>query len=393
MEKRKILVTRPQLPPLNEFIPLLADIWESRWLTNNGKFHQEFEKALAAYLGVPYVCLFANGTLALMAALQCLRIKGEVITTPYSFVATTHSLWWNGIKPVFVDIDPEYGNIDPRLIESAITPQTTAILPVHVYGNPCNVEKIQNLADIYGLKVIYDAAHAFGVRKNGSSIFNYGDLSIVSFHATKVFNTIEGGAIICHDLKTKKRIDYLKNFGIANETTVVAPGINAKMNEIQAAYGLLQLKYFDTVIDARKHITEKYREGLKDIPGVHYLVEAEGVDYNYSYFPVFIDENEYGKSRDEVYEALKKKDIYGRRYFYPLISEFPAYRGLPSAEGLDIAYELSRQVICLPLYPDLPDEIVETVVDLIAGMAEKERKKVPIKVLSNYKGKRTLPKK
>jgi len=387
MEKNKILVTRPQLPPLNEFIPLLEDIWDSRWLTNNGKYHQEFEKALAVYLGVPYVSLFSNGTLALMAALQCLKIKGEVITTPYSFVASTHSLWWNGIKPVFVDIESDYCNLDIKLIEAAITPETTAILPVHVYGNPCEVEEIQNLADGYGLRVIYDAAHAFGVKYKGTSVLNYGDLSILSFHATKVFNTIEGGAIICHDLKTKKRIDYLKNFGIADETTVVAPGINAKMNELQAAYGLLQLKYFGSAIDGRQHITEKYREGLQNISGVRCLENPVDVDYNYSYFPIFIDESEFGSSRDDVYEELKKKNIYGRRYFYPLISEFPAYRGLPSAKGLDIAYEISRQVICLPLYPDLADEVVEKIVSIIKGMARVESKEVPVKMLSQIKRK------
>ena len=385
MEKRKILVTRPQLPPLNEFIPMLEDIWDSRWLTNNGKYHEEFEKALAIFLGVPYVSLFANGTLALMAALQCLRVKGEVITTPYSFVATTHSLWWNGIKPVFVDIDPVYGNLNPDLIEAAITPETTAILPVHVYGNPCKVEAIQNLADIYGLKVIYDAAHAFGVKLKNSSVLNYGDLSILSFHATKVFNTIEGGAIISHDLKTKKRIDFLKNFGIADETTVVAPGINAKMNELQAAYGMLQLKYFDTAIDGRKHITDKYKEGLEGIAGIRFLNEATHVDYNYSYFPIFVDELEFGRSRDDVFEELKKYDIYGRRYFYPLISEFSAYRGLPSAKGLDVAYDLSRQVICLPLYPDLADEVVETIVSIILEMSLDETKKIPVKMLHQIK--------
>ena len=385
MEKRKILVTRPQLPPLNEFIPMLEDIWDSRWLTNNGKYHEEFEKALAIFLGVPYVSLFANGTLALMAALQCLRVKGEVITTPYSFVATTHSLWWNGIKPVFVDIDPVYGNLNPDLIEAAITPETTAILPVHVYGNPCKVEAIQNLADIYGLKVIYDAAHAFGVKLKNSSVLNYGDLSILSFHATKVFNTIEGGAIISHDLKTKKRIDFLKNFGIADETTVVAPGINAKMNELQAAYGMLQLKYFDTAIDGRKHITDKYKEGLEGIAGIRFLNEATNVDYNYSYFPIFVDELEFGRSRDDVFEELKKYDIYGRRYFYPLISEFSAYRGLPSAKGLDVAYDLSRQVICLPLYPDLADEVVETIVSIILEMSLDETKKIPVKMLHQIK--------
>lgn len=387
MEKRKILVTRPQLPPLNEFIPLLEDIWDSRWLTNNGKYHEEFEKALATFLGVPYVSLFSNGTLALMAALQCLRIKGEVITTPYSFVATTHSLWWNGIKPVFVDIEPDYCNLDPKLIEAAITPETTAILPVHVYGNPCNVEAIQNLADIYGLKVIYDAAHAFGVKHKGSSVLNFGDLSILSFHATKVFNTIEGGAIISHDLKTKKRIDFLKNFGIADETTVVAPGINAKMNELQAAYGMLQLNYFDIAVDGRKHITEKYRKGFADIDGLRFLDEPVDVEYNYSYFPLFIEELEFGRSRDEVYEELKKHDIYGRRYFYPLISEFSAYRGLPSAKGLDIAHEISRQIICLPLYPDLADEVVDEIINIIKEMANDEIKKIPIKLLRQSKRK------
>lgn len=385
MEKRKILVTRPQLPPLKEFIPMLEDIWDSRWLTNNGKYHEEFEKALAIFLGVPYVSLFANGTLALMAALQCLRIKGEVITTPYSFVATTHSLWWNSIKPVFVDIDPVYGNLNPDLIEAAITPETTAILPVHVYGNPCKVEAIQNLADIYGLKVIYDAAHAFGVKLKDSSVLNFGDLSILSFHATKVFNTIEGGAIISHDLKTKKRIDFLKNFGIADETTVVAPGINAKMNELQAAYGILQLKYFDTAIDGRKHITDKYKEGLEDIAGIRFLNEGLDVEYNYSYFPIFIDELEFGRSRDDVFEELKRCDIYGRRYFYPLISEFSAYRGLPSAKGLDVAFDLSRQVICLPLYPDLADEIVETIVSIILEMSLDDTKKIPVKMLRQIK--------
>jgi len=367
MEKRKILVTQPLLPPLDDFVPMLKQIWENRWLTNNGKFHQEFEKALAEYLGVPYLSLFANGTLALIAALQCLRVKGEVITTPYSFVATTHALWWNGIQPVFVDIDPRFCNMDAEKVESAITPRTTAILPVHVYGNPCEMAKLQKLADIYGLKLIYDAAHSFGVKYRGHSILNYGDLSILSFHATKVFNTIEGGAIICHDEKTKKRIDYLKNFGFADETTVVGAGINAKMNELQAAYGLLQLNYIDEAISRRGELVGLYREGLQNISGIRLLSESDDVKSNYAYFPVFIDAREYGRSRDEVYELLKKEYIFARRYFYPLISQFPTYRGLPSSGDLPVAEKISQEVICLPLYPDLPKEVVKRIVGLLVA--------------------------
>ena len=353
--EKPILVTQPVLPPLNEFIPYLEDIWQSKWLTNNGKYHQEFEKQLAEFLGVKYISLFANGTLALMIALQELKITGEVITTPYSFVATTHALWWNGIKPVFVDIEPEHGNIDPEKIESAITNKTTAILPVHVYGNPCNNEKIQKIADTYGLKVIYDAAHAFGVEKNNHSILNYGDLSILSFHATKPFNTIEGGAIVCHDEKTKKRIDYLKNFGFAGETTVIAPGINAKMNEIQSAYGLLQLKTFKAQISKRKIIADTYRELLKNVNGISFINDIKGVKHNYAYFPIFVDKKKYGMSRDNLYEKLKKHNIFGRRYFYPLISNFSTYKGLYSAkhENLPVANKIADSVICLPIYPEL----------------------------------------
>ena len=364
---KPILVTQPVLPPLDEFIPYLEDIWQSKWLTNNGKYHQEFEKQLAKFLGVKYVSLFNNGTLALIIALQELRITGEVITTPYSFVATTHALWWNGIKPVFVDIEPEFGNLDPNKIEAAITPQTTAIMPVHVYGNPCNVERIEEIADTYGLKVIYDAAHAFGVKKNGNSILNYGDLSVLSFHATKVFNTIEGGAIVCHDEKTKKRIDYLKNFGFAGETTVVAPGINAKMNELQAAYGLLQLKTIDKDISKRKELVLSYKEKLNRIDGISYLKDDSSIYHNGSYFPIFIDKEIYGMSRDELYEELKKHNIFGRRYFYPLISEFPTYKGLPSAtkENLPCAGKIADQVICLPIYPDLKSEEISKIVNVI----------------------------
>ena len=351
-----IYVTEPVLPDLQEFIPYLEQIWKSKIITNNGPFHQQLEKELAEFLGVPYISLFANGTLGLVTALQVLRITDEVITTPYSFVATTNSLWWNNIKPVFVDIEPDFCNLDPEKIEAAITPKTTAIMPVHVYGNPCNVERIQEIADIYGLKVIYDAAHAFGNKYKGQSVLNFGDLSIVSFHATKVFNTFEGGAIISHDEKTKKRIDYLKNFGFANETTVTSPGINSKMNEMQAAFGLLQLKNHDKNILKRKNIAEVYKKELMDIEGVTILNEYPGIEnYNHAYFPIFIDEQKYGISRDELYFHLRDHNIFGRRYFYPLISEFSTYRGLDSSkpENLPIANSIAKQVICLPMYPAL----------------------------------------
>ena len=365
--REPIYVTRPALPPLDEFVEYLRKIWDTRILTNNGPFHQQFEKELAEYLGVKYLSVFANGTLALVTALQALRITGEVITSPFSFVATTHALWWNNIKPVFVDIEPDYFNLDPEKIEAAITPQTTAIMPVHVYGNPCRVDEIQHIADTYGLKVIYDAAHAFGVTVNGNSILNYGDLSVLSFHATKTFNTIEGGAIICHDEKTKKRIDFLKNFGFADELTVVEPGINAKMNEIQAAYGLLQLKHIDEYIANRKAVADFYRNDLKDIKGIGILNDIEGIRHSYTYFPILINEREYGESRDEIYERLKRHNIYGRRYFYPLISQFPTYRGLPSAkvENLPVATKVADQVICLPIYPSLEAENIEVIISLI----------------------------
>ena len=365
--KNKIYVTQPFLPPLEEFLESLEDIWESKWLTNVGKFHREFEKALCNYLDVKYISLFANGTLALMTALQVLRITGEVITTPYSFVATTHALHWNGIKPVFVDIESDTCNLNFEKIEVAITPYTTAILPVHIYGNPCNVFKIQQIADIYGLKVIFDAAHAFGVKVNGNSILNFGDLSVLSFHATKVFTTFEGGAIICHDEAMKKRIDFLKNFGFADEVTVIGEGINGKMNEVQAAMGLLQLKYIDSSIKKRKRIAQIYREGLKGVNGISFLDNIEDVKLNYSYFPVFINKGKYGKSRDEVYEELKNNHIYTRRYFYPLISHFSAYKGLPSAraKNLPVAEEMSREVICLPIYPDLNEDDIGRIIGVL----------------------------
>lgn len=367
MEKKLITVTSPLLPPLEEFIPYLEDIWKRKWLTNNGLYHQELENALCEYLKVPYISLFTNGTLPLIAALQALRITGEVITTPYSFVATTHSLWWNGIKPVFVDIDPITCNLDPDKIETAITPRTTAIMPVHVYGNPCDTIRIQEIADKYGLKVIYDAAHAFGVEVEGKSVLNAGDMSTLSFHATKTYNTIEGGALICRDEKTKQRIDYLKNFGFADETTVVAPGINGKMDEVRSAYGLLGLKYVDNAIEERKKVVEKYRNSLKDISGITFMNDIPGIRHNYSYFPIFIDEHKFGMSRDELYNKMKEKDVLGRRYFYPLISTFSTYRGLESAnpENLPVATKIANSVICLPLYHSLSDDDVEKVLSII----------------------------
>ncbi len=368
-EKKQILVTQPFLPPLDEFNEYLRQIWESKWLTNNGKFHQELEKALCEYLGIKYISLFSNGTLALITAIQTLKITGEVITTPYSFVATSHALWWNNIKPVFVDIEPETFNIDLNKIEAAITPKTTAIMPVHVYGNPCRVEKIKEIADTYGLKVIYDAAHAFGVKINNNSVLNFGDLSVMSFHATKVYNTFEGGAIVCHDEATKKRIDFLKNFGFANETTVVAPGINAKMNEVQASMGLLQLKYIDENIEKRKKIAELYRKNLKDIKGISFMHDLSGVKHCYPYFPIFVNE-EYSRTRDELYEELKKNNIYGRRYFYPLISHFSPYRSMDSAkpENLPVAEKVSNQVICLPMYPELEIEDITNITLIIKNI-------------------------
>lgn len=359
-----ILVTRPFLPPLEEFHEYLKDIWTGRWLTNNGPFHKELEHKLCEYLQIKYISLFSNGTLALITALQALRITGEVITTPYSFVASTHSLWWNNIKPVFVDIDPNTLNLDPKKIEAAITPHTTAILPVHVYGNPCDVYHIKEIADTYGLKVIYDACHTFGVTINDIPVLHFGDLSVMSFHATKVYTTFEGGAIICHNEATKKRIDNLKNFGFAGETTVMAPGINAKMNEVQAAMGLLQLKYIDRAIAKRKKIADQYRQGLKGVVGLSCLEDIPGVRHCYPYFPVFIDNEKYGKTRDAVYEELKNHNIFGRRYFYPLISQFPTYRAIESAKPgkMPVAEKMTEKVICLPIYPDLAPDTVNEII-------------------------------
>lgn len=367
MDNKLITVTSPLLPNLDDFNGMLKQIWESKWITNNGQFHKQLEKELAAYLKVPYISLFTNGTLPLITALQALRITGEVITTPYSFVATTHALWWNGIKPVFVDIDPATGNINPDKIEAAITPKTTAIMPVHVYGKPCDTKRIQEIADQYGLKVIYDAAHAFGVEVNGESILNAGDLSTLSFHATKVYNTVEGGAMVMHDEKMKKRIDYLKNFGFANETTVVGPGINSKMDEVRSAYGLLNLKQVDAAIEARRQVAIKYREALRNVEGITFFDDMPGVKHNYSYFPIFVDAKKYGMTRDELYFKMKEQNVLGRRYFYPLISEFSTYRGLESAkpENLPEAHKMADSVICLPMHHALNDEDIQRILDCI----------------------------
>ncbi len=366
--KKDIYVTQPTLPPLEEFIPYLQQIWDSKILTNGGAFHQQLEEALCEYLGVEHIALFTNGTIALVTALQALRVTGEVITTPYSFVATSHSLLWNGIKPVFVDIDPLTLNLDPDKIEAAITPQTTAIMPVHCYGHPCDVVRIQKIADTYGLKIIYDAAHAFGVQDKGGSVLKHGDLSVLSFHATKVFNTFEGGAIICPDAKTKQRIDHLKNFGFVDEVTVVAPGINGKMSEFNAALGLLQLKGIDEVLVQRKAIDAHYREGLAAVKGIYCLPDVDEQVANYAYFPILV-RPEYPLTREELYQKLRDNGIYARRYFYPLISDFPMYRGLPSAAqpNLPVASKAASEVICLPIHPSLSDEQVDFVIELIMG--------------------------
>ena len=365
---KSIFVTQPYLPPLEEFIPYLEKIWDNKIVTNRGPFHRQFEQALEEYLGVEHIALFTNGTIALVTALQALRVTGEVITTPYSFVATAHSLLWNGIKPVFADIDPNTLNLDPTKIEAAITPQTTAIMPVHCYGHPCDVEAIQKIADNYNLKVIYDAAHAFGVQNENGSVLNHGDLSVLSFHATKVFNTFEGGAIVCPDAKTKQRIDHLKNFGIVDELTVVAPGINGKMSEFNAALGMLQLKYIDHALVQRKEIDAAYRERLKGVKGIRCLNDAGEKVANYAYFPVLVDAD-YPISRDDLYQKLTDNGIHPRRYFYPLISEFPMYRSLPSAhrENLPVATVAAEHILCLPIYPYLNMSVVDEITRFIAA--------------------------
>lgn len=366
--KNTILVTSPLLPDLQDFNQYLQQIWDSKWITNNGSFHQQLEGALAEYLGVEYISVFTNGTLPLITALQALGLtKGEVITTPYSFVATSHSIWWNQLTPVFVDIEEETCGMNPSKIEAAITPNTVAIMPVHCYGKPCKTEEIDAIAKKHGLKVIYDAAHAFGVKVNGESILNAGDISTLSFHATKVYNTIEGGALVCHTKEMKEKIDHLKNFGFEDEVTVVAPGINSKMDEVRAAYGLLNLKQVDAAIEARHKVADAYRAALKDVKGIRFFNDMAGVRHNYSYFPIFVDAEQYGMTRDELYEKMKAKNVYGRRYFYPLITAFEPYRDYPTAaaSNLPIATKVADQVICLPMHHALSEEDVKRIIDCI----------------------------
>lgn len=365
MDNNQITVTSPLLPNLDKLHSMMQDIWDKHWVTNLGEYHQQLESELAKYLNVPYISLFTNGTIPLITALQALDIrKGEVITTPYSFVATTHSIWWNGLKPVFADIDPATCNLNPKRIEEAITPETVAILPVHCYGQPCDIDEIQRIADKHGLKVIYDAAHAFGVERNGKSVLNAGDISTLSFHATKVYNTLEGGAIVCRSAEMKQKIDYLRNFGFEDETIVVGPGINGKMDEVRSAYGLLNLRQVDFAINARKKVADYYREALRNVPGIRYLNDVSGVKHNYSYFPIFVDAAQYGMTRDELYLKLKSHNILGRRYFYPLISTFDSYSSLPSAtpENLPMATQIAGQVICLPMHHLLNEEEIDRVI-------------------------------
>ena len=364
----QITVTSPLLPDLSEFNELLKDIWSSKWITNAGQFHHVLEVELAKYLGVEYISIFTNGTLPLITALQALGLtKGEVITTPYSFVATSHSIWWNQLTPVFVDIEEETCGMDPAKIEAAITPNTVAIMPVHCYGKPCKTKEIDAIAKKHGLKVIYDAAHAFGVKVNGESILNAGDISTLSFHATKVYNTIEGGALVCHTKEMKEKIDHLKNFGFEDEVTVVAPGINGKMDEVRAAYGLLNLKQVDAAIEARHKIADAYRAALKDVKGIRFFDDMAGVRHNYSYFPIFVDAEQYGMTRDELYEKMKAANVYGRRYFYPLITAFEPYRDYPSASAanLPIATKIADQVICLPMHHELTDDDIKKIVKCV----------------------------
>lgn len=366
MSDKPIYVTRPHLPPLDEFIPYLEQIWSNQILTNGGPFHQQLEAALCEHLGVKHISLFTNATIGLVTALQALRISGEVITTPYSFVATSHALAWNGLTPVFVDIDPESLNIDPARIEAAITPRTTAILPVHCYGRPCDVDAIDRIAEHFNLKVIYDAAHAFGVECHCGSVLQHGDLSVLSFHATKVFNTFEGGAIVSPDLKTKQHIDRLKNFGFVDEVTVAAPGINGKMSEVNAAFGLLQLRHLDVALQRRAELSRRYREQLADVQGIRVVDVNRAAKPNYAYLPILVEEG-YPLSRDTLYERLKAAGIHARRYFFPLITDFPMYRGLPSANpaSLPVANRIARQVICLPLYPTLTSAELDRVVKVV----------------------------
>lgn len=387
MDKRIITVTSPLLPDLEELKGMMQDIWDRKWITNMGEYHQRLEQALAEYLSVEYISVFTNGTLPLITALQALGLrKGEVITTPYSFVATSHSIWWNGLKPVFVDVEPTTGNIDVSQIEAAITENTVAIMPVHVYGQPCDVEGLDSIAKKYNLKVIYDAAHAFGVKVKAptnsplgeeqkgamawKSILDFGDISTLSFHATKVFNTIEGGALVCHTKEMKEKIDHLKNFGFEDEVTVVAPGINSKMDEVRSAYGLLNLKQVDQAIANRQKVANAYREALRNVKGIRFFDDRQGVKHNYSYFPIFVDGGQYGMSRDALYEKMKSENIFSRRYFYPLITAFEPYRDYPSAapKNLPVATKMADEVICLPMHHALGDDDVHRVINAICDL-------------------------
>ncbi len=368
ISENTITVTSPLLPNLDELNELMQDIWNRKWITNAGHYHELLEAELAKYLGVEYISLFTNGTLPLITALQALGLtKGEVITTPYSFVATSHSIWWNQLTPVFVDIEEDTCGMNPAKIEAAITPNTVAIMPVHCYGKPCKTEQIDAIAKKHGLKVIYDAAHAFGVKINGESILKAGDISTLSFHATKVYNTIEGGALVCHSKEMKGQIDHLKNFGFEDEVTVVAPGINSKMDEVRAAYGLLNLKQVDAAIDARHKVADTYRTALRDVKGIRFFDDMPAVRHNYSYFPIFVDAEQYGMTRDELYEKMKSQGIFGRRYFYPLITAFDPYKDYPSAspENLPVATKIANQVICLPMHHALSEDDVERVLKVL----------------------------
>lgn len=368
--KTPLYVTQPSLPPLEDLLPLLEDIWDRRLLTNGGPFHQRLERELAQFLGVDHLSLFSNGTLALVTALQAQGIRGEVITTPFSFVATAHSLLWNGLRPVFADIDPVSLALDPDRVEALIGPQTAAILPVHVYGIPCDVERLQQLADRHRVKLIYDAAHAFGIRDQGGSVLRHGDMSILSFHATKVFTTFEGGALVCRDAATKAHVDHLKNFGFTDEVTVVAAGINAKMNELQAAIGLLQLRHVDQMRERRERIDQVYRRALASVPGIQCIALPTHATSNYGYFPIRVGV-EHRRTRDQLYEHLRSHHVFVRRYFYPLISDFPMYRDLPSAApaNLPVAQSIAREILCLPIHAQMEPQMAQQVADLIGADA------------------------
>lgn len=367
MLKNPVFVTRSSVPKVSEFIPYLEEIFQSHQITNNGRFHHQFETELTKYLGIKHVSIYANGTLALIGAIKALELKGEIITTPFSFVATSHAIKFCGLQPVFADIEKERLGLDPEAVEKAITGNTTAIMPVHVYGIPCLMDEIEDIAKEHNLKVIYDAAHAFGVQIDGRSILSKGDLSVLSFHATKLFSTIEGGAVICPDAPIKEKLDLFKNFGIVSETEVIDVGINAKLNEVQAAFGLIQLKHVQNYITKRKQIVELYRENLCDVPGITTIVDLPGVSNNYNYFPILVDEKQYKKSRDDLYAMLKQGNIYSRRYFYPLISNLPSYKDMPSADlsNLKVANDISKKVLCLPLYPELEHEQVLKIAKMI----------------------------